>query len=91
MGEPINGRAVVDKPNDQPGSMGIDFDWEPPANCQDGCEVVFPVTIRHIGDGDPPHIGWSMGICLEYRSVSDVPPEAWEMRAVIEVLDQDGS
>lgn len=87
IGGLMDGEAVVD----EQGSVGFDFDWDLPKDCEHGCDVVLPVTIRHVGEGDPPVILWSLAVSVEYRSVSLIPPEAQDITAVIEAAVDNGS
>lgn len=47
--------------------------------------MVVPVTISHVGEGEPPRLGWSMQFTVGYEAV--VPPAADLLDAVIEVAD----
>jgi hypothetical protein len=78
FGGSVEGEAVVD----HQGNYGFDLDWTIPNDCDNGCEVIVPVTFRHVGDGDEPGFVWSMSFTIGYESV--VPPEAEDMDAVIE-------
>lgn len=81
IGDPIGNMLVVDAQ----GNFGEDFEWELPSACDNGCDVVVPVTIEQTGDGEPPTLGWSVSFYVEYES--SVPPEAEGMTAVIEPAD----
>lgn len=87
VGDDINDSGLVDAP----GRRDFDFDWDPPADCEDGCNIMFPVTIQHVSEGDPPRVLWSLAVSVEYRSVSLVPPQTQDMTAVIEAVGGDGS
>lgn len=85
VGPPAEGSTVIE----EPGQAGAAFPWELPEGCEEGCEVVFPVTIRHLGDGDPPGILWTLEISVLYDSVNDIPDLVGsEWPAVIEAPDQ---
>ena len=84
VGPPAEGSTVVD----ETGQAGAVFAWTLPEDCQEGCEVIFPVTMRHIGDGDPPGILWTLEISVLYDDVNDIPDiVASEWPAVIEAAD----
>lgn len=78
-GGPINGSLNAD-------SVGIStqlFEWTPPSDCDNGCEVEIPVTIEKVGDGDTPSFHWHAVFGFEYTAVG--PPDAADgMTAVIE-------
>jgi hypothetical protein len=78
FGGPVDGEAVVDRG----GNYGFILDWTLPSDCAAGCEVVVPVTFRHVGDGDEPGFTWALIFTVGYQSL--VPPEAENMRAVVE-------
>lgn len=78
FGGSVEGEAVVD----HQGNYGFDLDWTLPNDCDNGCELVVPVTFRHVGEGDEPGFIWSMAFTIAYESL--VPPEAEDMTAVIE-------
>lgn len=81
VGPPAEGSTVID----ESGQAAAVFPWVLPDGCEQGCEVVFPVTIRHIGSGDPPRILWTLEISVLYGDINDVPdllPADWP--AVIE-------
>lgn len=78
IGDPISDTVVVDAV----GGFVEEFDWELPVDCDNGCEVMVPVTIEQTGEGDPPRFGWSVSFYVEYEG--SVPPEAEDMTAVIE-------
>lgn len=68
---PVEARVVVA----EPGNPGFRFDWTLPTDCEQGCEVVVPVTITHIGDGDLPTFGWSMSFTIAYETAApDLEP-----------------
>lgn len=69
LGHPASGTTVVD----ESGRAEGDFAWALPEDCELGCDVVFPVKLRHIGDGDPPSISWSLDVTVIYDDVNDVP------------------
>lgn len=71
MTGPVEARVVID----EPGNEGFRFDWTLPTDCEQGCEVVVPVTITHIGDGDLPRFSWSMSFTIAYETVApDLEP-----------------
>ena len=78
FGGSVEGEAVVD----HQGNYGFTLDWILPDDCDNGCELVVPVTFRHVGDGDEPRFGWSLDFTVGYESL--VPPGAEDMTAVIE-------
>lgn len=87
VGPPAEGSTVVD----EIGQAAAVFPWTLPDGCEQGCEVVFPVTIRHIGPGVPPRILWTLEISVLYGDINDVPdllPADWP--AVIEEADGGG-
>ena len=82
IGAPAAGVAVVD----EQGNPGFVFDWTLPEDCEGGCEVVVPVTISHVGEGEPPRLVWSMNFTIAYEAV--VPAAAEDLPdAVIEAAD----
>ena len=83
IGDPIYDTVVVDSV----GGFVEEFEWELPAGCQNGCDVMVPVTIEQTGAGDPPRFGWSVGFYVEYES--SVPPEAEGLTAAIEPNDSE--
>ena len=82
IGAPAAGVAIVD----EPGNRGFDFAWTLPEDCEGGCEVLVPVTISHVGDGEPPRLVWSMHFTIAYESA--VPAAAEDLPdAIIEAAD----
>ena len=83
IGAPINDRVVVK----DTGNPGWDWDLPLPDNCENGCEIVIPVTIEQIEEGDPPRFGWSAWFRFDYESDTLRPAAAQDMIAVIEPAD----
>jgi hypothetical protein len=54
-----------------------------PNNCDDGCQISIPVTIKQIEHGTPPNLSWSAVLVIHYLSDVSIPEAAHNMAAEI--------
>ena len=85
IGPPIEDSVVVD----EVGNPVWEWDLPLPEDCQDGCEILVPVSFEQIGEGSPPMFIWSASFGFEYESESLKPAAAEDMTAVIEPADSE--
>lgn len=82
VGNPIGQQMVVDRT----GNWTENWEWEPPSDCADGCDVVVPVTIQQTGEGETPKLSWSVSFHVRFDTW-DPPTAADDMTVVIEPVD----
>lgn len=64
IGPPCSETVIADEFTVQ---MVFEFDWEPPDDCDGGCELIVPVTIGYVEPGETPAFSWTMEFGLFYR------------------------
>ncbi len=82
VGDPIGQQMVVDRT----GHWTENWEWEPPSDCADGCDVVVPVTIQQTGRGETPKLGWTATFYARFDTW-DPPAAADDLTVVIEPVD----
>jgi hypothetical protein len=69
------------------GSASWDWELPLPEDCEQGCEIVIPVTIEQTGEGEPPSFVWSASFGFDYTSDELIPAAADAITMVIEPAD----
>jgi hypothetical protein len=84
VGAPVDDQVVIEEAGGFPG-----WDWEfaLPKACEQGCEIIIPVTIEQTEEGDPPRFGWSASFGFDYTSDELIPAAADAITMVIEPAD----